>query len=56
MDITTDTKLVIGRADFKVGLVSILVSIFRPNGVDLVDFRDFRDCTSSRVSDWESAK
>ena len=24
-------------------LVSVLVSIFRPNGVDLVDFRDFRD-------------
>ena len=37
-------------------LVSVLMSIFRPNGLDLVDFRDFRDCASSRVSDWESAK
>lgn len=27
----------------RLGLVSVLVSIFRPNGVDLVDFRDFRD-------------
>jgi hypothetical protein len=30
----------------KLGLVSVLVSIFRPNGVDLVDFRDFRDFRS----------
>ena len=30
----------------RLGLVSILVSIFRPNGVDLVDFRDFRDFRS----------
>ena len=40
----------------RAGLVSVLVSIFRPNGVDLVDFRDFRDFQPSRVRDWESAQ
>ena len=29
-------------------LVSVLVSIFRSDGVDLVDTRDFRDCLRSR--------
>ena len=29
-------------------MVSILVSIFRPNRGDLVDFRDFGDCVSFR--------
>jgi len=38
-----DTKREVGEADSQAGLVSVLVSIFRPNGVDLVDFRDFRD-------------
>jgi len=44
------------RQILKPDLVSVLVPIFRPDGVDLVDFRDFRDCSSSRVSDWESVK
>ena len=51
-----DTKRAVGKTDSQAGVVSVLVSIFQPNGVDLVDFRDFRDCTSSRVNDWESAK
>ena len=56
MDTKMDTKRMVGTTVSQVGLVSVFVSIFRPNGVDLVDFRDFRDFTSSRVSDWESAK
>jgi hypothetical protein len=52
----TPQREVGGAQILGLGLVSVLVSIFRPDGVDLVDFRDFRDCTSSRVSDWESAK
>ena len=34
--------------DSELDLVSILVSIFRPNRGDLVDFRDFGDCVSFR--------
>jgi hypothetical protein len=44
MDTKMDTKTQGRQAHIlKLGLVSVLVSIFRPNGVDLVDFRDFRD-------------
>jgi hypothetical protein len=32
----------------RLNLVSILVSIFRPNRGDLVDFRDFGDCVGFR--------
>ena len=44
MDTKEDTKTR-GRLAhiLKPDLVSSLVSIFRPNGVDLVDCRDFRD-------------
>jgi hypothetical protein len=40
----------------RLDLVSVLVSIFQPNRGDLVDFRDFGDCVSFPLSDWESAK
>ena len=44
MDTKMDTTTRGRRAQILgLGLVSVLVSIFRPNGVDLVDFRDFRD-------------
>jgi len=43
MDAKMDTKRKVGKATLRRALVSVLVSIFRPDGVDLVDFRDFRD-------------
>ena len=44
MDTKMDTKTKGQQAHIlRLALVSILVSTFRPNGVDLVDFRDFRD-------------
>ena len=44
MDTKMDTKTKGQQTHIlRLALVSILVSTFRPNGVDLVDFRDFRD-------------
>lgn len=40
----------------RLAVVSILVSIFRAEGVDLVDTRDLRDSTGVSLSGRESAK
>jgi hypothetical protein len=48
-----DTNDGLGGQILRLGLVSVLVSIFRSKRVDLVDTRDFRDSIRVSLSDWE---
>jgi len=44
MDTKMETKEKVWQIQIlRIGMVSVLVSIFRPNEVDLVDTRDFGD-------------
>jgi hypothetical protein len=56
MNTKMDTQRMAGTTDSQPWLGVRFGVHFQPNAVDLVDSRDFRDFTPSRVSDWESAK